>query len=373
MMFLDGVRVLDLSRVLAGPLATQILGDMGADVLKVEAPFGDDTRRWGPPFQDDMAAYFQSCNRNKNSLVLNLKDPQDQETLRRLIQKADVLIDNFPPKVRDRLGLKSEELNRLKSDLIHLSITGYGGERIHEPGYDVMIQAESGFMGITGPKEGEPHKVGVAIVDVLTGMMSANAILAALFRREKHRVGARLDISLFQTALFSLVNVTTNHLVTGKPNRRWGNAHPNLFPYQSFEALDGPIVIGTGNNAQYKRLCSVLGITGELTELEDHQRLEQRDSLLPIIQDKLRTKTVQELLSDLRTHQIPCAPILRPDEALAQSGKWNEDTLIAVDHNQLGNIRLVNNPIQSDGMRTDHLPPPQLGEGGEAMARQWLS
>ena len=211
-MFLEDVRVLDLSRILAGPMATQVLGDLGADVLKIESPGGDDTRGWGPPFQADMAAYFQSCNRNKCSLILDLKSRAGRDRLAELVEVADVVIDNFPPAVRARLGLMPEHLKVFNQRLITLSITGYRGRRAETPGYDVMIQAESGLMGITGPPEGEPYKVGVALVDVLTGMLAANGILAGLFRRERTGQGANLAISLFQTALLSLINVATGFL-----------------------------------------------------------------------------------------------------------------------------------------------------------------
>ncbi len=373
MMFLEGIRILDLSRVLAGPLATQILGDLGADVLKIESEKGDDTRYWGPPFQGDMAAYFQSCNRNKASLVLNLKDQADHARLMALAQKADVVIDNFPPAVRKRLGLTSQHFKEQRADLITMSVTGYRAVREEEAGYDIMIQAESGLMGITGPADGEPYKVGVALVDVLTGMMSANGILAALYRKAKTGKGAALSISLYQTALMSLVNVGANYLVSGKPTRRWGNAHPNIAPYQPFQLADGSIIIGAGNDGQFQRLCGILGIDNpEITQLDNAARVGERDTLIPLIKNKLKDRSCAETLAQLKQARVPAAPILMPHEALSAAQKWDPDALLALRHQTLGETRLINHPFLGEGLRQNHQPPPQLGERGEDMARSWL-
>ena len=374
MMFLEGVRILDLSRVLAGPFATQILADMGADVLKVESPSGDDTRHWGPPFQGDMAAYFQSCNRNKASLVLNLKDKAHYGRLLDLVEAADVVIDNFPPAVRRRLGLTARHFQKRKLDVVTMSITGYRASREDEPGYDIMIQAESGLMGITGPVQGEPFKVGVALVDVLTGMMAANGILAALYRKLKTGKGAELSISLYQTALLSLVNVGANYLVSGEPSKRWGNAHPNIAPYQPFSLSDRSVIIGTGNNAQFQRLCQVLEIGDpQITQLDNAARVKQREVLIPLIAEKLKTRSSQELLTALKAVKIPAAPILRPDEALLKVQSWDPHALIALEHETLGKVGLVNHPFQGEGFRTNHQPPPLAGERGQKMAEDWLS
>ena len=374
MMFLEGVRVLDLSRVLAGPFAAQNLGDMGAEVLKIESPSGDDTRHWGPPFQGEMAAYFQSCNRNKASLVLNLKDAEQYRYLLDLAAKADVIIDNFPPAVRARLNLEDAIFHQQNPKLVVMNITGYSGKRSQEPGYDVMIQAESGLMGITGEPEGEPHKMGVAVCDVLTGMMAANGILAALYRAAKTGEGASLSLSLYRTALLSLVNVATNHLVSGKPSRRWGNAHPNLMPYEPFRLADRTILLGTGNDKQFKRLCDLLQISDpNLRNLDNAARLERRQEISDILNQKLRHQKTQELLPLLKQNGIPAAPILRPDEAIAGIRQWDPGALLALDHATMGTIELINNPIVSEGMRQSHTPPPELGESGEAMARMWLA
>nr|WP_243436028.1 CoA transferase [Acanthopleuribacter pedis] len=371
---MEGVKVLDLSRILAGPFCTQNLADMGADVLKIESPKGDDTRGWGPPFQGDSAAYFQSCNRNKSSLVLNLKEAADAARLGDLIGAADVVVDNFPPAVRERLGVSVANIKRLNPNAITMNITGYGGTRCDEPGYDVMIQAESGLMGITGPVDSEGFKVGVALVDVLTGLMASNGILAALFRRERSGQTDHLHITLYQTALMSLVNVASNTLVSGKPSRRFGNAHPNIVPYQGFSLADRRVIIGAGNDTQFKRLCALLDITEPaFTELDNAGRVQQRETVIARLQARLATWTCARLFPELRAAKIPHAPILRPDEALQQVATWNPDALLVLPHAELGEVRGIAPALQGCGMRENHRPPPLLGEGGETTAARWLN
>lgn len=373
MMLLDGLRVLDLSRVLAGPLAAQILGDLGADVLKVESPAGDDTRTWGPPFQGETAAYFQSCNRNKSSLVLDLKSSVDRGRLEALVVKADVVLDNFQPLKREHLGVTPEHLAALNPQLVWCGIVGYGGHRADDPGYDLMVQAEAGLMGITGPVDGEPYKVGTALVDVMTGMMAANGVLAACWRRERLGIGARLDLTLYRTALYSLVNVASSALVSGKPSPRCGNAHANIVPYQDFLATDGHLVIGVGNDRQYRKLCQVLGVDDpHLIDLHNAARVDRRHEIIAALQAVIATRSRDTLRQQLQQAGIPCAPILRPDEALRAVSQWDPDALLAVENARGETVRMVNNPLTYAGMRTDHRPPPALGEGGEETAKRWL-
>ncbi len=374
MLFLENVRVLDLSRVLAGPIATQTLADMGAEVLKIEPPQGDDTRQWGPPFQGEMAAYFMSCNRNKASLVLDLKQQADQRRLEDLIRVADIVIDNYPPPVRQRLGLDPARLHLLNPAIVAVNITGYRGSRSDEPGYDIMIQAESGLMGITGPEEGPGYKVGVAVVDVLTGLMAANGMLAGLYRAARTGQGADLSISLFQTALLSLVNVATNHLVSGRRSRRWGNAHANIVPYQHFQLADRAIIIGCGNDAQFRRLCALLAIDDpELMASDNAWRIEHRERVVPLLAELLATRQSDEVLAALKAERIPCAPILNPAEALSQVRRWDGEALLALRHDQLGELELIANPLRGEGMRQSHTSPPLLDEGGAALAERWLA
>lgn len=373
MMFLEGIRVLDLSRVLAGPMATQTLADMGADVLKVEPPQGDDTRQWGPPFQGEMAAYYMSCNRNKSSLILNLKDEADQTRLEALVKKAHVVVDNYPPAARKKLGLEPERLAALNPSLVTMNITGYRGDRKDEPGYDIMIQAESGLMGITGPEDSPGFKTGVAIVDVLTGLLAANGILGALLRAQRCGEGAHLSISLYQTALMSLVNVATNYLTSGKRANRWGNAHANIVPYQHFQLADRAVIIGCGNDRQFSRLCDLLSIDdADLRNNGNAWRVAHRERVIQVISERVSEQSSETLLAALREARIPCAPILNPAEALEQVQRWDENALLALPHDTIGKINLVNTPLVGQGMRTDHRPPPLLNEGGEKAAARWL-
>ena len=375
--FLAGLRVVDLSRVLAGPLAAQILADLGAEVLKVEPPHGDDTRAWGPPFQDGMSAYFQCCNRGKASLLLDLRREGDRARLGELAGAADVLLHNMLPPAARRLGLDGAALRARHPGLVSLGITGYGGSRREEPGYDLALQAETGWIAMTGPPGDAPgggYKVGVAAVDVLTGMMAANGIQAALLRRARTGVGAALEISLYRTALFSLLNVATNHLVSGDVTRRWGNAHPNLVPYQCFEAADGPLVLGVGNDAQFARLCDLLGIADEaLRGLDNAGRLRRRDEVVAAVAGTVAHRRAGELVAALRAAGIPAAPLRSPEEALADVARWDPGALVAIEHPRLGVVRGVAPPLEGRGVPAVLRPPPLPGEGGEELAARWLA
>jgi crotonobetainyl-CoA:carnitine CoA-transferase CaiB-like acyl-CoA transferase len=371
--FLEGIRVLDCSRVLAGPLATQILGDFGAEVLKVEAPWGDDTRGWGPPFVEGRATYFASCNRNRASLVLDLQQPADRERLRGLAAVADVVVDNFPPARRRRLGLDAASLAPQRPDLIALSVVGYGGNRADDPGYDLVLQAESGLMGITGPVGAEPSKVGVAVVDVLTGMMAANGVLAALVRRGRTGQGAVLSVALLRTALFALVNVATATLATGQPSKRWGNAHPSLTPYEAFATADRSIVVGVGSQVQWARLCDLLGLEPAWRDLDNAARVGRRAEVVAVVARALAARPSAEVLERLAAAGVPAAPILRPDEALAAARGFDPRVVLAVEHPGRGRSELVASPIDGEGLRQVHTAPPDLGEGGEELAASWLA
>ena len=375
--FLEGVRVLDLSRVLAGPLATLILADLGAEVLKVEAPSGDATRGWGPPFaRDGEAAYFHSINRDKASLVLDLRTGPARRRLARLAGRADVVVHNWTPAAAERLGV-GEILTAAAEGAVVLGVTGYRGERKEEAGYDLVLQAEAGWMGITGPTEGDPHRVGVAVVDVLTGMLASAGILAALFRRERRGGGALLGVSLFQTALFSLVNVTQAHLSSGQPSRRWGNRHPNLAPYELFRAADGALVIGVGTDRQYEALLDLLAIrNGELRGLDNAGRVAHREALAAAITGAVADRGRDELLEALRDERIPAGPVLAPHEAIASVLTWDPGALLAFEHETLagepGRLEYLASPLEGSGLAHSHTPPPALGEGGEERAARWL-
>ena len=318
---LSGIRVLDLSRVLAGPLCAMMLADMGADVLKVERPDGgDDTRGWGPPFgQDGESAYFRSINRNKLGLTANLDVPADLELLRQLVSHADVVVENYLPGTLTRKGLDARALLSEHQRLIWCTISGFGEESAR-PGYDLVVQAESGWMSITGPEAGPPSKVGVALVDVIAGKDAAAAILAALVGRARLSAAQRyVHISLFASATAALVNVAQNTLVSGSPPVRWGNAHPNLVPYQLFDAADRPFVLAVGNDAQWAHCAKVLGLDAEEIWRSNAGRVTDRGRLVLQLVRILRTHTAAEWIEQFSLAGVPCGLVQSVPEALAHS------------------------------------------------------
>ena len=324
---LDGIKVLDLSRILAGPYCAQMLGDLGATVTKVEAPWGDDTRGWGPPFLDDgTAAYHLSCNRGKEIIFHNLK--QDKAEVQRLISESDVVIENFRPGQLERL------IGPISKDVILCSITGFGqtGPRAQEPGYDLALQAMSGIMSITGEPEGGPVKVGVAWIDIITGLYAGNAVLASLFHRERTGACNHLDISLWDCAIASLANQGQNQIVSGTDPGLLGSGHPNLVPYQAFQANDGWVVVAVGSDAQFSKLSELLGF--ENTWPTNQNRVDSRAEVNAVVQSKVSGMSRSEVVDLLQG--IPTSPINKISEAVAdiQSiargvvSKWNgEDVL----------------------------------------------
>ena len=310
---LAGTKIVDLSRILAGPLSTQMLSDLGAEVIKVEAPWGDDTRKWGPPFTTgfdgkQVAAYFLACNRGKQIITMNLK--QEKEKLLELIGDADVVVENFKPGTLERI------LGELPKDVIWCSITAYGqdGPRRNEPGYDIALQARSGIMSITGDPNGAPAKVGVAWIDVITGLNASNAILAAIIHKLKTGESKKIDISLWDCAIAALVNQAHNALASGKDPQRMGTAHPNLVPYRAFQAKDGWFVIGVGSDDQWEKLCGYLSIDFKEAWAENAGRISDRaeiESLISDIVSKYSRALLEELLKG-----IPCAPVNTVTEAL---------------------------------------------------------
>ena len=372
MSLLHGLRVLDLSRVLAGPLAGQILGDMGAEVLKVESPQGDATRAWGPPYQNGMSAYFQCCNRNKSSLVMDLKQADQQARLKQLMAAADVMIHNFLPKTAQNLGLDKPTLEQRFPRIVAMAITGYrqGTSRENEAGYDAMLQAEAGVMSLTGPAAGDPFKVGLAWVDVLTGTLAANGILAGLYRRAQTERGVVLDISLFQTALYSLINVGSGFHVTGEVPRRYGNAHANIVPYQLFRLADRPLVIAVGSDRQFFDLCLILGQS--VDHPTNHDRVLDREKLVPALSRLLAQWQSTELLPRLKAANIPATPVLTVAESFAEARRFDPDAVVAVAHPEVGEITTTQFPVFGFE-KNPHRAPPLSGEGGRAMAEKWLA
>lgn len=377
---LTGVRVLDLTRVLAGPYCTMILGDLGADIIKVEHPErGDDTRHWGPPFiENGPSAYFLSANRNKRSLSLNLKSEKGLEILRKLVRKADVLVENFRAGTLERLGLGEETLAELNPDLIYCTLTGYGynGPYKDRPGYDFIAQALGGFMSINGPVEGEPYRAGLAITDLTAGIFAANAILAALFDRERTGKGNRLDISLLDSMVALMSYVGSNYLVSREPAKRYGNAHPNIVPYQAFQAEDGYFAMAAGNDRQWAALCEAIG-RPEWAKDErfatNPERLRHRDSLTGLLNEVFQQKTIKAWLETLEEIGLAAAPINSIDQVFEDPQVIAREMLLEVSHPTVGPIPLIGSPLKiPTSPTTVRRAPPLLGEHTDEILAELL-
>ena len=367
---LSGLKVVELARILAGPWAGQMLADLGADVIKVESPEGDDTRQWGPPFVeregDRSAAYFHSCNRGKRSISVDFRTPEGQQTIRDLVADADILIENFKVGGLRKYGLDHASLSEINPGLIYCSITGFGqdGPYAHRAGYDYIIQGMSGLMSITGDPDGQPQKVGVAVTDIFTGVYSAVAILAALQQRAITGEGQHIDMSLLDVATAITANQAMNYLTTGVAPQRIGNAHPNLVPYQVFECTDGWIIIATGNDSQYRRLCRLLGLDGlaEAPEfLTNSDRIANRDSLAIQLTAETRKRSKADLLAACEAEGVPAGPINDMAEVFADPQVVHRGLQASID-----GIPTVRAPFRFSGaeLAMDR-PSPRLDEHGE--------
>jgi crotonobetainyl-CoA:carnitine CoA-transferase CaiB-like acyl-CoA transferase len=368
---LGGVKVLDLSRVLAGPYTTMVLADLGADVIKVEHPErGDDTRHWGPPFAGGESAYFLSVNRNKRSIGVDLKDPEGLERVKRLAAGADVLIENMRRGTLDKLGLGYEALRETNPGLAYCSITGFGpGEDRNRPGYDFLIQARAGIMGITGFPDGEPTKVGVAIADIVCGLYAATAILAALRRRDTTGEGARIEVPLFEATLSWLANRGQEYLVSGEDKGRMGNAHPTIVPYQTFDASDKPIAVAVGNDAQFRRLCEAIG-RAELADDERYAtnpaRVANREELVEVLQQRFSKRTTNEWVEKIREAGVPCGPVNTLADVFSDEHVLSSGILQTVEHPVAGLLEMLASPVLIDLERPPiRRPPPTLGQHAE--------
>jgi len=367
---LASIKVLDLSRVLAGPLCTLILADLGAEVIKVEPPWGDETRGWGPPFLEGESAYFLSVNRGKRSLALDLKTKEGQEVVRRLVGRADVLVENFKTGDLKRYGLDYESLKSLNPRLIYLSLTGFGhtGPRAREPGYDAALQGYTGIMSVTGEPEGPPMKVGVAWIDVMTGMMGAVGVLAALLERERSGEGQHIDLALFDVGLFALANLGESFLLTGKPPKRLGNAHPQIVPYGAFPAEDGWLVLAVGNDEQFRRLCQAVGLPElALRFPKNALRVAHRQEVEGALSQVLRTRPRAFWLGLLKEAGVPAAPVNDLKEAFQDPQAEARGAVWTLPHPLLGAPPTLANPLRflSRTPAGPSLPPPLLGEHTE--------
>jgi crotonobetainyl-CoA:carnitine CoA-transferase CaiB-like acyl-CoA transferase len=373
---LNGIRVLDLSRVLAGPYCTMVLGDLGAEVIKVESPEGDETRSWGPPFAEGESAYYLCVNRNKRSIVVDFRTDKGGEILQELIKRSDVLVENFRPGTLARFSLDFESASAINPKLIYCSITGFGqtGPLRDRPGYDLMIQAMGGLMSITGEPDGEPMKVGVAVADLFAGQNAVIAILAALQARTHTGKGQHLDISLFDSQVGMLANVASNYLLSGNLPKRYGNAHANIVPYQSFQASDAWFVVAVGNDRQFEKLC---GVTSNWELVNDprfglnSERVKNREELISILKPVFLTRTASEWLSMLEAAGIPCGPINTLDKLFSMPQVEAREMLIHMEHSKIGNLKLVGSPLKFSDTPVDYKrPPPRLGDHTEEVLKE---
>ncbi|MCH8093742.1 MAG: CoA transferase [Chloroflexi bacterium] len=378
---LDGVRVLDLTRILAGPYCTMLLGDLGADIIKVEVPGrGDDTRQWGPPFTTGgESAYFLAANRNKRSLTLNLKSERGRSILGELIQQADILIENFRVGTLEKWDLSYEQLKNLRPDLIYCTITGYGytGPYRDRPGYDFIIQALGGFMSVTGPEDGEPFRAGIAVADLSSGIYACNAVLAALYARERTGKGQRIDISLLDCQVAMMSYVASNFLVSGEPPQRFGNAHPNLVPYQVFEAQDGYFAFAAGNDLQWANFCRAVGREAWETDplfATNPARLTNRTKLVGLLNELFSTRSVADWIELCEGAGLPVGPINTMEAALSDPQVLARGMVMEVPHPTEGSVPLLRSPLNIPTAPSEvRYPPPTLGQHTDEILSELLN
>ncbi|MFC9838534.1 CaiB/BaiF CoA transferase family protein [Rhodococcus sp. NPDC127530] len=370
---LDGLLIADFGRVLAGPYATMLLADLGADVVKIErAGVGDDTRQWGPPWVGDESTYFQSVNRNKRSFAWDLRDPADLQQARDLVARADVVVENFLPGTMDRLGLGYDAVREINPDVVYCSVTGFGGEN-NLPGYDLLIQAVGGLMSITGPEPGVPTKVGVAVVDIITGLHAAVGILAALRHRDRSGEGQRVEVNLLSSLLSALANQTSGYVGAGVVPQAMGNRHPSIAPYEVFRTGDRPLVLAVGNNRQFASLVEVVGVP-ELADDERYatntQRVAHREQLVRDITAALSAGSADEWFEKLTAQGVPCGPLNDIADAVALAERLGLHPVVEIDDPRRDRpVRQVANPIRLSATPASYRSaPPRLGEDTPAVS-----
>lgn len=382
---LSHLKVLDLSRVLAGPWASQTLADFGAQVIKVERPEkGDDTRAWGPPFLKDNhggttneSAYFMSANRGKESVCIDITSDEGQQQIKKLAEQCDVVIENFKVGGAKKYGLNYESLSKQNPRLIYCSITGFGqtGPYKDRPGYDFLVQAMGGLMSVTGDEKSGPQKVGVALTDVMTGLYATVGILTAITEREKSGLGQHVDLALLDVTAATLANQATNFLVGDKVPTGLGNAHPNIVPYQSFETADGHMIVAVGNDGQFKRFCQVINLAGLADDehyASNEQRVLNRVTLVPMLQAQLKRKNRDEWLAEFEKHQVPAGPINTIDEVFSNEQILARDMRVKVKHALNDELELPGNPIKLSRTPVSYdKAPPLLGQHTESVFKQF--
>lgn len=387
---LGHIRVLDLSRVLAGPWCSQNLADLGADVIKIERPGnGDDTRAWGPPYARDAegrdtgeAAYYLSANRGKRSVTVDIASSEGQALLHELVKHCDVVLENFKVGHLKRYGLDYDTLKAIKPDLVYCSITGFGqdGPYAHRAGYDFLIQGMGGLMSVTGERDdlpgGGPQKAGVALTDLMTGMYATVAVLAALTHRDRSGEGQHIDMALLDTQVAMLANMGSNYLNSGKPPKRWGNAHANIVPYQTFACADGHIIVATGNDGQYQKFVEAGGrpeLGGDPRFATNPLRVQNRDLLVPILAEMVKEKRRDEWIAQLESRGVPCGPINDIGEVFANEQVRAREVAIDLPHPTAGKVKLVRNPIRMSATpATSDKAPPLLGQHTDEVLREML-
>ena len=377
---LDGIRVLDLSRHLAGPYCGMMLGDLGAEVIKIERPgVGDESRHWGPPFFDGESAYYLCCNRNKQSLTLNLKHERGVAIVRELTRRSDVVIENFRVGVLDKLGLGYTDLQAVNPRLVYCSISGFGctGPDRALGSYDFLIQGRSGLMSITGERDGPPMKVGVAIADVTAGLFASNAILAALLARERTGAGQHLDIALYDSQIACMANVASNYLCSGEIPERWGNAHKSIVPYEAFQAADDYLILAVGNDEQWRQFCEAAGVGAWAQDprfATNPARVANRETLIPLLQDLLHGKTVAEWLQLCAKADVPAGPVNTIDKVFADPQTDARGMLVRMPHPTLGTVPLAGTPLNLSATPAQmRLPPPLVGEHTDTILSRLLA
>jgi len=387
---LSHIRVLDLTRVLAGPWCAQTLADFGADVIKVERPgAGDDTRHWGPPYLKDAdgvdtaeAAYYLAANRNKRSVTVDIATPEGQQIVRELAAQSDVVLENYKVGQLKKYGLDYDSLRAVKPDLVYCSVTGFGqtGPYAHRAGYDFIVQGIGGFMSITGERDGEPgggpQKAGVAIADLATGLYSTIAVLAALAHRDRTGEGQYIDMALLDVQVALLANMNTNFLASGKPPVRWGNAHPNIVPYQTFQTRDGWIIVAVGNDGQFRKFVEAGGrpeLADDARFATNPSRVRHRDTLVPILAEMVKARDKADWIGALEAAGVPCGPINDLDEVFDNEQVVARGMQVALPHPCGADVKLVRNPIRMSATPPDaRTAPPLLGAQTEDVLRDML-
>ena len=374
---LAGLLVADFSRILAGPYATMLLGDLGAEVIKVESPAGDDTRTWQPPVRDGVSTYYLGVNRNKRSVALDLREAEDLAAARELARRADIFIENFKPGGLTRFGLDYESVSAENPGVIYASVSGFGSapEGASLPGYDLIVQAISGLMSLTGDPAGEPFRAGVAVFDVMAGLHATIGILAALNHRHATGRGQHVELSLLASAMSGMVNQTSAYVAGGVVPFRMGNSHPSLFPYEPLPCADGELIITAGNDAQFGRLVQILGapeLAADPRFARNEDRTANRDQLRPLLVERLRTRAKLDWFRELIAAGVPCGPINTIDQGVAFAAEVGLEPVVSVGQGDAA-IPSVRNPITFSATPAGYrLPPPAVDEHGEAI-RRWLA